>query len=96
MFAQVAWNGVSCWNSANRLNENNIAMIDRDDVKMIYPVDLNVSALQISLPFFAERPYCYFRLIEMGSCGWLQIQCKDLFMENLILTHIILEFGRQM
>lgn len=45
MFAQVARNGVSCWNSANYLSENNIGMIDSDNVKMIYPVDLNVSII---------------------------------------------------
>lgn len=45
MFAQVARNGVSCWNSRDPLNEGKIAMIDSDDVKMIYPVDLNVSYL---------------------------------------------------
>lgn len=43
MFAQVARNGVSCWNSQYPLNEDKIAMIDSDNVKMIYPVDLNVS-----------------------------------------------------
>lgn len=43
MFSQVAWNGVSCWNSRNPLNKDQIAVIDSDDVKMIYPVDLNVS-----------------------------------------------------
>lgn len=43
MFAQVARNGVSCWNSATKLAETNIAMIDSDNERMIYPVDLNVS-----------------------------------------------------
>ncbi|KAG4071376.1 hypothetical protein HA402_004080 [Bradysia odoriphaga] len=42
MFAQVARNGVSCWNSRNPLNENQIAMIDSDDMRMIYPVDLSI------------------------------------------------------
>lgn len=42
MFSEVSRNGVSCWNSHYPLREKKMAMIDSDDVKMIYPVDLNV------------------------------------------------------
>ncbi|KAJ6625913.1 L-dopachrome tautomerase yellow-f2, partial [Pseudolycoriella hygida] len=42
MFAEVAKNGVSCWNSYKPLHKGNIQLIDKDDVKMIYPVDLNI------------------------------------------------------
>lgn len=41
-YSQVAVNGISCWNSAKPYTPQNHALLERNDVTMIYPGDLNV------------------------------------------------------
>lgn len=72
MFAQVARNGVSCWNSEEPLNEDKIAMIDSDDAKMIYPVDLNVSYSNMNLYIPLRRLIsASFSQIDRDGIMWM-------------------------
>jgi len=40
-YSQVAINGISCWSSDRQYIPQNHALLDRNDVTMIYPADLN-------------------------------------------------------
>lgn len=57
-YSQVAVNGVSCWNSAKPYTPQNHALLERNDVTMIYPCDLNVT--KSNIPTF-----CEFSLLQL-------------------------------
>lgn len=42
-FAQIAFSGLSCWNTANKLSPQTHELLVQNNATMIYPSDLNVS-----------------------------------------------------
>lgn len=42
-FAELQKNSVSCWNVRQKLNPENVHIIEQDDVTLMYPADLFVS-----------------------------------------------------
>lgn len=45
-FAQIAFSGISCWNTANKLSPQTHEILVQNNATMIYPSDLNVSEVK--------------------------------------------------
>lgn len=59
VYSQVAVNGVSCWNTAVPLSEQSHVLIDRNNDKMIYPSDLNVSTPNTHSFIYTLHSICF-------------------------------------
>lgn len=98
-YSQVYLNGIACWNSTTRHTPQDFHQLERNNQTMIYPSDLNVSGLNLSLTysqilFFDELIFhICFRLIKKDIYGSLRIPCRVSFMPNWIQVNIISVFG---